>query len=175
MCLWRLVSWKQRPRPLPGSESLPAPPPWSCLDSDRDRAVVHLMKLNRFIQTQCTGPQSSAKQNRCHNGDGSLLLRAGFRFQREALSLGSQGRGRQGGCEDIRTVTKITIFGHDSALGSSGVQGSLGLITVCPKRNNIHCVSNGETILLNLFVLKQVAAAKVTQLFPGDLSAPFLD
>ena len=77
------------------------------------------------------------KQSRCPNWDGSPLNGGGFRFQRDSLSHGSQGREWQGGCEDIRTGTKIAIFGHRSALGNIGVKGDWSRINdfVCSKRN----------------------------------------
>lgn len=77
------------------------------------------------------------KQSRCPNWDGSPLNSGGFRFQRDSLSRGSQGREWQGGCEDIRTGTKIAIFGHRSALGNIWVKGDWSRINdfVCSKRN----------------------------------------
>lgn len=93
-----------------------------------DRVVVHLICKARCFKIKfkrCAGPESSTKQSRCQNSDGSLLNTAGFRFQRAGLSLGSQGWEWQGGCEYIRIVTKIAIFGHNSALGNSEIKGFL--------------------------------------------------
>lgn len=68
---------------------------WAALCTFSTVCVRHgAFKSCPFIWTA----RRSTGQSRCQNWDGSPLNSDSFRFQRDALSLGSQGREWQGGC-----------------------------------------------------------------------------